>query len=600
MLTARDEVGDRVEGLDAGADDYLGKPFAVAELLARLRALLRRTTSEHGVLRYADLELNLDERRGRRGGAEFELTRIEFALLELLLRNPRKVLDRATDLPPGVGLRHRALLQLARGVHRRSAAEDRGRRRTAPDPHDPRRRLRPAGAGMTMSLRSRLTVGTVALLSIAIAVALLTAYLLVRHELRSEIDRSLKSRAAAIAAVARQLPAAARTPPPLDQGSAGTPSASRTATSSSSTEPGRSCSGRGSTCDFPSETPRPSPPAGNAPTSPTQSSPTPTSASTPRATPGGAVELARSLRDVDNALAWIRDVFIAVLFLALTATTALAYLVARTTLRPVAQLTADAERIAATRDLRAGTDERRSDELGRLAKAFNTMLRALGDSLSAQRQLVADASHELRTPLTTARTSLESLERHPELEPHERQLYVRAAIAELEEMTKLIDELVALARGDIRPPDKQPVRLDELAEEAVAAASRRTGRDIHAELEPTVVNAAADDVARAIANLLDNAIKWSPPATPVEVTVAHGAVSVRDHGPGVPPEEQEHIFDRFYRAAGARTLPGSGLGLAIVRQVAEAHGGSVDVETAPGGGALFTLRLPSVVNTQAL
>jgi two-component system, OmpR family, response regulator MprA len=96
MLTAMDDVGDRVDGLDAGADDYLGKPFSVAELLARLRALLRRTTSEHGVLRYADLELNLDERRARRGRSELELTRIEFALLELLLRNPRKALDRAT------------------------------------------------------------------------------------------------------------------------------------------------------------------------------------------------------------------------------------------------------------------------------------------------------------------------------------------------------------------------------------------------------------------------------------------------------------------------------------------------------------------------
>jgi two-component system response regulator MprA len=96
MLTARDEVGDRVEGLDAGADDYLGKPFAVAELVARLRALLRRTTTDHGLLRYADLELNLDERRARRGTSELELTRIEFALLELLLRNPRRVLDRAT------------------------------------------------------------------------------------------------------------------------------------------------------------------------------------------------------------------------------------------------------------------------------------------------------------------------------------------------------------------------------------------------------------------------------------------------------------------------------------------------------------------------
>ncbi|MGZ4317462.1 MAG: sensor histidine kinase, partial [Gaiellaceae bacterium] len=225
-------------------------------------------------------------------------------------------------------------------------------------------------------------------------------------------------------------------------------------------------------------------------------------------------------------------------------------------------------------------------------------LRALADSLSAQRQLVADASHELRTPLTTARTSLESLERHPELEADQRQLYLRAAISELEEMTTLIDELVDLARGDIRPPDKQPIRLDELTEEAVAAAKRRTGRDIYTELESTVVNGSADDIGRAIANLIDNAIKWSPLSTPVEVTVRRGALSVRDHGPGVPPEEREHIFDRFYRAAGSRTLPGSGLGLAIVRQVAEAHDGTVEIETAPGGGAVFTLRLPIVVSTQ--
>lgn len=95
MLTARDDVGNRVEGLDAGADDYLGKPFAVTELLARLRALLRRSKPEPGLLRFEDLELDLGQRRGRRGAEEFALTRIEFALLDLLLRNPRRVLDRA-------------------------------------------------------------------------------------------------------------------------------------------------------------------------------------------------------------------------------------------------------------------------------------------------------------------------------------------------------------------------------------------------------------------------------------------------------------------------------------------------------------------------
>jgi two-component system sensor histidine kinase MprB len=446
-----------------------------------------------------------------------------------------------------------------------------------------------------MSLRLRLTLGTVALLSIAIAVALVTAYLLVRHELRSEIDRSLKTRAAAVTSVARQLPATTLRLPPLaklPRAPFGEPDSYIQFVDRA----GKLVLRPGEHVRLPVGDAQ-AVAAGRRSTYFTDAvvAHTHVRIYTARA-PGGAVELARSLRDVDSALGWIRDVFIAVLFLALAATTALAYFVARATLRPVTRLTADAERIAATRDLRAGTDERRSDELGRLAKAFNTMLSALGDSLSAQRQLVADASHELRTPLTTARTSLETLERHPELDPNEQQVCIQVAIAELEEMTKLIDELVALARGDIRPPETEPIRLDELAEEAVSAARRRTGRVIHAELEPTVVSGSADDVGQAIANLIDNAFKWSPPSAPVEVTVENGAVSVRDHGPGVAPEEREHIFDRFYRAAGARTLPGSGLGLAIVRQVAEAHEGSVDVETAPGGGAVFTLRLPLVVN----
>ncbi|MGZ3440694.1 MAG: HAMP domain-containing sensor histidine kinase, partial [Polyangia bacterium] len=360
-----------------------------------------------------------------------------------------------------------------------------------------------------MSLRVRLTLGTIGLLSIAIAVALLTAYLLVRHELRGEIDRSLKSRATAIAAVAQQPPATALKPPLLAKVPR-VPFGEPDSYIQFVNRAGKIVLRPGEHIRLPLGDAR-AVAAGrrSAYFTDAVAARTHVRIYTVR-TPGGAVELARSLRDVDSALGWIRDVFIGVLFLALAATTALAYLVARATLRPVAQLTADAERIAATRDLRAGTDERRSDELGRLAKAFNTMLRALADSLSAQRQLVADASHELRTPLTTARTSLESLERHPELELDQRQLYLGAAISELEEMTTLIDELVDLARGDIRPPDKQPMRLDELTDEAISAAKRRTGRDIRAELEPTVVSGSADDIARAIANLLDNAIKWSP------------------------------------------------------------------------------------------
>jgi two-component system sensor histidine kinase MprB len=99
---------------------------------------------------------------------------------------------------------------------------------------------------------------------------------------------------------------------------------------------------------------------------------------------------------------------------------------------------------------------------------------------------------------------------------------------------------------------------------------------------------------RAISNFLDNAVKWSSPEDPIEVTVAAGVCSVRDYGTGIAAEDLPHVFDRFYRAADARTLPGSGLGLAIVRQVAEAHRGTATAESARGGGTIMSIRLPVI------
>jgi two-component system sensor histidine kinase MprB len=220
------------------------------------------------------------------------------------------------------------------------------------------------------------------------------------------------------------------------------------------------------------------------------------------------------------------------------------------------------------------------------------MLDALSRSVSAQRQLVADASHELRTPLAAARANLELVELHETLTAEERRRLLAEASAELREMTDLIEDLVELARADAEAPVRRDVRLDHLAEEAVAAASRRTTTTIHTDLEPTVVTAAPEPVTSAIANLIDNAVKWSPDGEAVEVSVHDGAVSVRDHGPGIDPADLPHIFDRFYRAPAARTMPGSGLGLAIVRQVAEANGGTVTAEPAAGGGSQLTFRLP--------
>jgi two-component system, OmpR family, sensor histidine kinase MprB len=305
-----------------------------------------------------------------------------------------------------------------------------------------------------------------------------------------------------------------------------------------------------------------------------------------------AVEVALSLNDTNRVLSWIRVLFLVISSVAVAGTAVVALFVARTVLRPVRRLTADAEQITATRDFHAVTDERRTDELGRLARAFNTMLAALADSIAAQRQLVADASHELRTPLTTARTSLESMQLHPEMSQSEQRQSIEAAVVELAEMTHLIDELVELARGDAQASPHEAVRLDEVAGEAVLVAARRTEREFRFEHEPTVVSGAPADLTRAISNLLDNAVKWSSPDDPIEVTVAAGVCSVRDYGAGIASEDLPHVFDRFYRAADARTLPGSGLGLAIVRQVAEAHRGTATAEMAAGGGTIVAIRLP--------
>jgi two-component system, OmpR family, sensor histidine kinase MprB len=442
-----------------------------------------------------------------------------------------------------------------------------------------------------VTLRARLTLGTGVLLAIAIVTALSIAYLLIQRELNGEIDHALKSRAASAAALNARLPLTGPKLPTLKRpprlGFAEPEGYVQIVSTS-----GRIILAPGETTKLPVsgalEVAKHTRNAyffnANVAGSPVRIYVAPAEA--------GAVEVARSVADLNTALSRIRTLFTAISLLAIAATTTLAFFVARTTLLPVAKLTADAERIAKTGDLREGTDEERRDELGRLARAFNTMLRALRNSLSAQRQLVADASHELRTPLTTARTSLESLERHPELPLRDRQQNVRTAITELEEMTRLIDELVALARADAQASPRQPIRLDELVGEAVATSRRRTGRDIRLTTHPAVVEAAPEDVTRAVANLLDNAVKWSDRSTPIEVTVQGGVISVRDHGPGIADADRPHVFDRFYRATADRTLPGSGLGLAIVRQVAEAHGGEATVDAAKGGGSLFRLALP--------
>ena len=275
----------------------------------------------------------------------------------------------------------------------------------------------------------------------------------------------------------------------------------------------------------------------------------------------------------------------------------LGWLVGRTALGPLNDLTATIERIADTTDVTERLEPGGVDELGRLRRAFNRMLAALEDSRESQRQLVLDASHELRTPLTSLRTNLEVVRRIDELPPDDREVLVGDVLTQLGELTNLVADLAELARGEHRQVEAAPFRLDQLVEDAVAVAAthgRTRGVEVRAELAETWVEGQPDRILRAVGNLIDNAIKWSPDHGLVEVTCHGGEVTVRDHGPGIAPEDRPFVFDRFYRAPAARGLPGSGLGLAIVAQVAHDERGSVAVDEAAGGGALFTLQLPTI------
>jgi two-component system, OmpR family, sensor histidine kinase MprB len=308
--------------------------------------------------------------------------------------------------------------------------------------------------------------------------------------------------------------------------------------------------------------------------------------------PGYAIQVARPLTEVDDSLARIKTLLIVIALAGIAVAMGLGFLVSRAAVAPVTRLTEATERVTETGDLSERIDAHGQDELSRLAGSFNTMLAALEDSARAQRQLVADASHELRTPLTSLRTNFEVLMSERELPPEERRRLLDDVVEQIAEMTTLIAGLIELARGDQHPNEPEDVRLDLLTAGAVERIGRhRPNVTFTTELNTSVVNGVPASLERAIANLLDNAAKWSPPGGEVEVRVADGTVVVRDHGPGIEEEDLPFVFDRFYRSRAARTLPGSGLGLAIVRQVAESHGGSVVAERAEGGGTRMILRL---------
>ncbi len=304
---------------------------------------------------------------------------------------------------------------------------------------------------------------------------------------------------------------------------------------------------------------------------------------------GGAVQIGRDLAEIDAAVQSIRRLlfFFGLIGTALAAL--VAWVIATRATAPVRRLTAAAEQVAETKQLDPDIEVEGHDEVGRLASSFREMLSSLSISKAQQQRLVMDASHELRTPLTSLRTNLEVLQRTPDIAEDDRRELMADLEFEVTELSNLVGELVALATDtNAHAEPGESFVLAEVVEELAERTRRRTDRpvEVRSEGEGTVT-AARSEVERAVLNLLDNADKFSPPGTPLEVHVGTRSIEVRDHGPGVTDQDKPLVFDRFFRSTAARSKPGSGLGLSIVAQVAGRHGGTTFVRDAEGGGAVI-------------
>ena len=406
-----------------------------------------------------------------------------------------------------------------------------------------------------MTLRRRLALAAGLAVALAVAAGSLTAYLVAADRLRGDVDSALRAEAG------HDLARGFRRPGPPD-------------------EPG------------PSGVRRFGPP-GNARFSDRTVEGHHLRVLSVQVRPGVAVEFTRPLDQLDALLDRLRNVLIAVSGAGVLGGAALGWLISGRALAPVGRFTQRTEEISAAGDVGRRMPESGNDELGRLARSFNTTLDSLERSVDAQRQLVADASHELRTPLASLRTNIEVLQRGESLSPADREDLLRDLVAQTDELTNLVADVVDISRRGEAIGDLQDVRLDEIVAAGLARARRLAPQITFTEhLDPWVVAGIPERLARLVANLLDNAVKWSDAGGAVEVVLREGEVSVRDHGPGFDAEDLPLVFDRFYRAPAARGLPGSGLGLAIVRQVADAHGARVVAENAEGGGARLRVAFP--------
>lgn len=304
------------------------------------------------------------------------------------------------------------------------------------------------------------------------------------------------------------------------------------------------------------------------------------------------VQAARDVSDVEASLARLAVVLVAVTVGGALTAAGAGVAVSRAALRPVTDLTAAVAQLSHREDLAGRLPVRGRDEIARLAGSFNGLLDTLAEVLDRQRRLVADASHELRTPIAAVRTNVEVLQRAERLDPADRTALVNESVAQLDELTGLVANLVDLARGEELGGDPEPLDLGALVSDVGARVARGHPHVTVRVTGDGSAHGVRQRLERAVWNLLDNAAKFSPPGTTVQVHLDDGVVVIDDEGPGIPEADRERVFDTFWRATTAQHVPGSGLGLSIVAQVAASHGGTVSVADSPAGGTRMILRLP--------
>ncbi|RSM85618.1 two-component sensor histidine kinase [Streptomyces sp. WAC 01325] len=313
-----------------------------------------------------------------------------------------------------------------------------------------------------------------------------------------------------------------------------------------------------------------------------------------------AVTVAVSLKGTKSTLNDLSLILLLVSGVGVLGAGAAGLAVARAGLRPVDKLTEAVEHVARTEDLniRIPVEDEAEDEVARLSRSFNSMTSALASSRELQQQLIADAGHELRTPLTSLRTNIELLTRSEEtgrpIPEADRKALLASVKAQMTELAALIGDLQELSRSEGQRGERvQVISLEDTVEAALRRARLRGPElTITADIQPWYVRAEPAALERAVVNILDNAVKFSPEASTIEVALHDGVLTVRDHGPGIPADELPYVFDRFWRSPSARALPGSGLGLSIVARTVEQAGGQVTLSHADGGGTVATVRLP--------